>query len=231
MSSLQNALRTATAALIAAMAWTRDALQSVYRTVRRVVVRCVRVGQGQTVAAWETMTRLLRGPGRRFVTGPVRVFLLGRRTDVSLLVLLIAPVLALASAWWVGSTVGYETLAALTRGTWTGTNPSMAIFIAASGLLLLGGISAGINSGLLPTYGLVSAPIFGAAVTRYGTTVTYSWGTEVVSLPDAVGIGLLIAFSLGLPLALGGFVLGRLLRRVVTVLGGRSGPTSPVDHS
>lgn len=54
--------------------------------------------------------RLFAGPVRRAVTGPGREIVLGRRTEVSLLVVLLSPVLALVAMWWVGSTVGYATL-------------------------------------------------------------------------------------------------------------------------
>ncbi|WP_206674359.1 MULTISPECIES: hypothetical protein [Halolamina] len=156
--------------------------------------------------------------------------LVGRRTDVSLLAVLLAPVLALAATWWVGSTVGYETLATWVRGTWFGTAPSLAVFVAAGALIVLGAISAAANSGVLPTSLLVSAPIFGAAVTRYGTTVTYTWGTEVVSLPNAVGMAILLALGFGLPIAVTGFILGGLVRRIVTVFRGQSGPAAPVKN-
>lgn len=104
-------------------------------------------------------------------------------------------------------------------------------FPAVAGLLALGAISTGINSGLLPTSLLVSAPIFGAAVTRYGMTVTRSWGSQVVSLPNAIGIALLLAFGLGIPIAIGGFVLGRALRHMLQVYSGRTGPSSPVEKA
>lgn len=174
---------------------------------------------------------VLSGPVKQFVTGPLRAVLLGKRRDVSLLIALLSPVLALMTAWWVGSTVGYEALTAWVRGTWFGTEPSLAIFLGVSGLLVLGAISAGVNSGLLPTGLLVGAPIFGAAVTRYGTTVTYTWGSQVVSLPNALGVAILFALGFGVPITVGGFVLGRALRHVVRVYGGRSGPSSVVENA
>jgi hypothetical protein len=161
----------------------------------------------------------------------LRVALLGKRRDVSLLIALLSPILALGTAWWVGSTVGYDTLTAWVRGTWFGTDPSLAVFLAVGGLLALGAISAGVNSGLLPTGVLVGAPVFGASVTRYGTTVTYTWGSQVVSLPEAVGTASLLAVGFGMPLALCGFVLGRALRHVMRVYGGRAGPPSTADNA
>ncbi len=231
MSPLRNGIGTAAAAFVATLTWIATSLRTVSRVCRRVLARSLHLTRNKLAAGRKQATSVATGPGKRFVTGPVRVFAVGQRTDVSILALLLAPVLAAASAWWVGSTVGYGTLTAWVRGTWAGTDPAVAVFLAVGALVALAAVSAAINSGLLPTYVLVSAPVFGAAVTRYGTTVTYSWGTEVVSLPDAVGVALLLALGFGLPLAVSGFVLGRLLRRVVTVLGGRSGPHSPVDHS
>lgn len=177
------------------------------------------------------MGAILSGPVKQFVVGPLRVVLLGQRRDVSLLITLLSPVLSLGTAWWVGSTIGYETLTAWVRGTWFGTDPSLAIFLAIGGLLALGAISAAINSGLLPTTLLVGAPVFGAGVTRYGTTVTYSWGSQVVSLPEAVGVASLFAVGFGIPIALGGFILGRALRHVIRVYGGRSGSLSTVENA
>jgi hypothetical protein len=174
---------------------------------------------------------VLSGPVKQFLVGPLRVVLLGQRRDVSLLVTLLSPVLALGTAWWVGSTVGYNALATSVRGTWFGTDPSLAVFLALGGLLALGAISAGVNSGLLPTGLLVSAPVFGAGVTRYGTTVTSSWGSHIVSLPDAVGVASLIAIGFGLPITIAGFVIGRALRHVVRVYSGRAGPPSTVENA
>jgi hypothetical protein len=165
------------------------------------------------------------------VVGPVRVVLLGHRRDASLLITLFSPVLALGTAWWVGSTVGYDVVTTWVRGTWLGTAPSLAVFLALGGLLALGALSAAVNSGLLPTGLLVSAPVFGAAVTRYGTTVASSWGSRVVSLPDALGMASLIAVGFGIPIAIASFTLGRALRRVVRVYGGRAEPPSTVENA
>jgi len=174
----------------------------------------------------ETLTE----PFKRHVADPLGNALLGQRSSVSLLILLLAPVFALATAWWIGSTVEYATLEGMVRGTWNGTEPSSAVLLAVGGLLALGTISAAINSGLLPTALLVSAPVFGAAVTRYGSEVTYNWGTTVVSLPDAVGVAAVIALAFGVPIAVCSFLLGASLRRIATVLVGRSGPASRPEN-
>lgn len=148
---------------------------------------------------------------------------------MSLLAVLLTPVLAAATAWWVGSTFGYATLEAWVRGTWYGTNPSLVVFLGVAALVGLGAVSAARNSGLLPTTLLVSAPIFGAAVTRYGTDASYAWGTSVVSLPEAVGVALAFAVAFGVPIAVCGFLVGAALRRVLAVFVPRSGPPSSPD--
>ncbi|WP_435118945.1 hypothetical protein [Halolamina sp. C58] len=214
----RNSLQSVTGAAAATVAFlvTRFAEtgSSALELLRRVVARV----RGLLKRGKRRAVELLAGPGKRFVTGPLRAALLGRETRRSLGALLSAPVLALAVAWWVGSTVGYATLVAWVRGTWFGTAPSLAVFAAVAALLLLATASAAVNSGLLPTTLLVSAPIFGAAVTRYGTTVTYAWGAEVVSLPNAVGTATAIGLGFGVPIAVAGFLLGSVLRRSATTL-------------
>jgi len=169
-------------------------------------------------------------PFKRQVADPLGNALLGQRLSVSLLILLLAPVFALATAWWVGSTVEYATVEQMVRGTWYGTDPSRAVLLAVGGLLALGTISAAINSGLVPTTLLVAAPVFGAAVTRYGSEVTYNWGTTVVSLPNAVGVAAVFALAFGLPIAICSFLLGASLRRITAILVGRSGPASRPEN-
>ena len=230
-SSFRTAVTEATLFLVMMVERIAGAIRSMVLTMWDILHWLTRAlwSLGGTVHSKTSM--VLSGPVKRFVTGPLRVVLLGKRRDVSLLIALVSPVLALVTAWWVGSTVGYETLTAWVRGTWFGTDPSLAIFLAVGGLLVLGAISAGVNSGLLPTGLLVGAPIFGAAVTRYGTTVTYNWGSQVVSLPNAVGMAILFALGFGIPVAVSGFVLGRALRHVVRVYSGRSGPSSAVENA
>jgi hypothetical protein len=172
---------------------------------------------------------LISGAVERGVIDALRVSLLGKRRDVSVLITLLSPGLALLTAWWIESTVGYETVPTLVRGTWFGTDPSLTVFLAVGGLLALGAISAGVNSGLLPTGILVSAPIFGASVTRYGTTITYTWGTQVVSLPNAVAMAFVFALGFGIPITLSGFMLGRALSRVIREFGGRAGQSASGD--
>lgn len=229
-SSLQPAFQKSVSALVRSVAWLVALGSTTTGLLWRAVRRLSRLVQTLGLRGKRRTSEFLSGPAKRFVSGPLRVALVGRRTDVSLLVVLLAPALALAVTWWVGSTVGYETIVEWVRGTWFGTNPTLSVFAAAFALVVLGAISAAVNSGLLPTSLLVSAPVFGAAVTRYGTTVTYTWGTDVVSLPNAVGMATLLALSFGVPLGVAGFLLGRLSRRLVTVLRGQSGPAAPVKN-
>jgi len=205
------------------------ATRSATRTVWRLLTWLVHGLRSLATVAFSRVAAVRSVAAERDVVGAVRVGLLGKRSDVSVVLTLLSPGLALLAAWWVESTVGYETLPTWVRGTWFGTDPSPMIFLAVGGLLALGVISAGVNSGLLPTGLLVSAPIFGASVTRYGTTVTYTWGSQVVSLPNAVGMAIIFALGFGVPITISGFVLGRALRRVVRVLGGGAGPSAPDD--
>lgn len=221
-SPLRSALETSVALLAVALSRSASAL----RTTAALLWRLTRTA-GRLLGSIASRTyRALDGPVRRAVTGPVSDGLLGRRLEASLLVVLLSPVLALATAWWVGSTVGYPTLEGWVRGTWTGTDPTTAVFLGVALLLALGAASAALNSGLVPTTVLVAGPAFGAAVTRYGTEVTYAWGESVVSLPNAVGVAALLALAFGVPIAVGGFLLGVAVRRVARVLRGDSGPSS-----
>jgi hypothetical protein len=167
----------------------------------------------------------LAGPTRRHVVGPVRVGLLGRRPGVSLLAVLLAPVLALAVAWAL-SGVGFDAVREAVVGTWTGRDPALVVLLAAAALVALGAASSAVNSGLLPTTLLVSAPVFGAGLLRYGTEPTVLSLGPVVSLPEAVGVATLLAVAFGVPLACGGFLLGAALRRVFRVFEGGREPLS-----
>jgi len=230
-SPLQTAISEASTFLAMTVERIAGAIRSIVLTLVTILQRVARGLWSLGTAAHRKSSMVLSGPVKQFVTGPLRTILLGNHRAVSLSIALFSPILALITAWWVGSTVGYETLTAWVRGTWFGTEPSLAVFLGAGGLLVLGAVSAGVNSGLLPTGLLVSAPVFGAAITRYGTTVTYTWGSTVVSLPNAVGMAILFALGFGVPLTVSGFVLGRILSHVVHVFGGRSEPSSPVENA
>lgn len=187
------------------------------------------VALGMTVVAFARRwtRRSLRalaglGPLVRSVGRPARVGLLGRRLDVSAATLVVAPPLALSTAWWVGTGPGYRRVAGWVTGTWYGTEPELAVLLAAAALVGLAAASAAVNSGLLPSSLLVAAPLFGVAATRYGLETR----TGVVSLPDAAVTAAGLALVIGLPLAAIGFCVGVAARRVARVLAGGAGPSS-----
>jgi len=216
MASIDTGLRAAGAAVLAA-------LSSAVARVRRLLSWA-----WSLLAAGSARGRaVLDGPVRRALAGPVRAALFGRRTEVSLVVALFAPLLAAAAAWVIGG-IGFETLLDWAEGTWDGTDPSSFVLLSAAALVALAAVSAAVNSGLVPTTLLVAGPVFGAAITRYGTTVERVYGTHVVSLPEAVGVAALLALAVGVPLALAGFVLGAAARRVVrTLTDGPAGSVGP----
>ncbi|MBX0349437.1 MULTISPECIES: hypothetical protein [Haloarcula] len=231
-SSLRSSLTTAVALAIAAVSWAaataRTATSLAWTILRGATARL----QSSARTGLRESHRVLAGPLRRAVTGPVRDALLGRRLDISLLIGLLTVPLALGSVWWVDANVGYDALVELVSGTWDGTSPELGVFLAAAVLVGLGAVSAGLNSGLLPTSGLVIAPIFGAALTRYGTSVpTYGGGTTVVSLPEAVAYAAYVGVAFGVPIALCGFLLGAGLRRVGVVLTDTAGPSRPTEQA
>lgn len=231
-SSLRDSAATALTYCAAAVLWAvargRDAVTWMWRTLRTLTTR----GRTNAQTALADGRRVLGGPLRRAVTGPVRTALLGRRPSVSLLAGLLAAPLALGSSWWVSTNVGYQALVDLVTGTWYGTAPHLGVFLTLGVLVGLGATSAGLNSGLLPTTGLVVAPIFGAALTRYGTTVTaWDGGTTVVSLPEAVAYAAYVGVAFGVPIAVAGFLLGAGLRRVGTVLTDAGSPSRPTEQA
>ena len=207
----------------------RSALAGVLASLVRLLTSVVSWTTSAVSATATRAWRLLVDPVRRAVTGPGREVVLGRRTEVSLPVVLLSPVLAPGAMWWGGSTIGYATLDRWVSTTWFGTDPSGTVLLAAALLVALGAASAAMNSGLLPTSVLVSAPIFGAVVTRYGTDITYSARSPVVSLPDAVGLAALIAVVFGVPIAVRGFLLGSAIRRVIPIGSGEPESSSRAD--
>lgn len=234
-SSFRSVLRKAVWTVTFFLAWIADIGTSTcavfWQSIRRLTHRVhILMTTGQ-----RRMGELFSGPIREFVLGPLRVSLLGRRTDVSVLTVLLSPVLALAPAWWiaVSPSIGYRRIAALVQGTWVGTNPSLAVFVTVGVLITLGAISAAANSGIIPTTLLVSAPIFGVGATRYGTTLSYSGGAEVgvVSLPSAIGTAIFFAVSIGIPLSAVGFLLGSLSSRIIRVFQSHSAPTSSAEST
>lgn len=171
----------------------------------------------RNAAGW--LGERLRGPTARTAVDTLRTGLVGRRLDVTAAAVLSAPLLALLANWWAAG-VGYRTVEQWVVGTWYGTDPRLAVFVGVGLLVALAAVSAAVNSGLAPTTLLVVAPLFGVAFTRYGLTLEY-YGT--VGVPGAVGIGLALAVLFGAPIAVVGFTLGTVLRRVGRALRGRNG--------
>lgn len=173
--------------------------------------------------ASETTRALLTGQTARDLTRRTWHGLVGRRLDVSLVAVLLAPLVAVGTHWWTVRTVGYVQIRDWTVGTWNGTDPQVAVFLAVAVLLAAAVCSVYYNSGLLPTTVLVAGPVFGVAFARYGLTLDH-YGT--VGLANATGIGLLLAAGFAAPIAAAGFVLGTALRRVVATLRGGNGSLS-----
>jgi hypothetical protein len=155
----------------------------------------------------------------RALAGPVGRALLGRRAAASLGVAACGLALAPVVAWWVGTGLGYPVVERWVVGTWTGTDPRTAVLVWFGLLAAAATLSGALNDGLVPTAVLVGGPLFGLAVTRYGTGA----GT-VVSLPEAVGFAAAVAVAVGLALALAGLVVGAGLRRAVAAARADLGP-------
>lgn len=148
-----------------------------------------------------------------FLAGPVKTFVLGRRTGVSVGLALASVVIATGVAWWVGTTTGYPPIHTWAEQTVAGTHPHGIVFLGVAALVALGALVAAANAGLVPTTLVVVAPVFGLAVTRYGTRYTDPfYGTQFVSLPQAIEFAAAAALLVGVPVALVGFLLGVLLR-------------------
>jgi hypothetical protein len=198
-----------------ALSRTRSSLERLLSSLRWLLTALVAGGRrvgGSAVA-------IARGPVARLVRGPVSTLLVGRRLGVSVLVGGVAPVLAVLTAAVVASTTGYPPLERWAVGTWTGTDPRAAVFVGAAVLVGLAAASAAVNGGLLPTTVLVAAPLFGVAVTRYGTVVATPYGERVVSLPDAVAFAFGVAAAGGVIAAVVGYAVGAGLRRAGRVVG------------
>jgi hypothetical protein len=209
----------------AALSRTRSSLELLLAGLRWLLTRLVagvhRAGVG--------VVALVHGPIARLVRGPVRTVLVGRRVGVSVLVVAVAPVLAALTAGVVATTTGYPPLERWLVGTWTGADPRAAVFVGAALLVGLAAASAARNGGLLPTAALVAAPLFGVAITRYGTTVTTRVGERVVSLPDALAFAFGVAAVGGVVVGVAGYGVGAGCRRAGRVV--RADVPNPFDGS
>jgi hypothetical protein len=190
-----NRTRTSLGLLLAGLRWL---LARLVASVRRVGARFFAV---------------VRGPVTRLIRGPVATFLLGRRAAVSVLLVGLAPVLTVLTAGAVAATTGYPPLERWVVETWTGTAPRAAVFVGVALLVGLAAASAAVEGGLLPTTVLVAGPLFGVAVTRYGSTVTTHFGERVVSLPDALAFAFGVAAVGGVAVGVVGYGVGAACRR------------------
>jgi hypothetical protein len=197
-----NRTRTSFGLLLAGLRWL---LARLVAGVRRVGVGFHRVGA--------RFVAVVRGPVARLVRGPLATLLLGRRAAGSVLLVGLAPVLAVLTAGVVAATTGYPPLERWLVETWTGTDPRAAAFVGGALLVGLAAASAVVEGGLFPTTVLVAGPLFGAAVTRYGTTVTTRFGERVVSLPDALAFAFGVAAVGGVAVGVVGYGIGAALRR------------------
>lgn len=201
-------------------------LLSAFRRLRGSLTAGVRRTGAWLVAAvgWvvtavaEPAVRVVRGPVARVVRGPLTTLLLGRRASVSVVLVVLAPLLAALTAGVVASTTGYPPLQRWLVETWTGTDPRVVVFVGGALLVGLAAASAAANAGLLPTVVLVAGPLFGVAITRYGTVVDRGFGPRAVSLPDATAFALGVAAVGGVTAGLVGYGLGAGLRRAVGVV-------------
>lgn len=225
-ASFRSALGTGSVFLVILLSAVSRAGRATARRLRRLSTALWQTVYAFGSAARERGSELLGGPLRDVVTGPAKRALFGRRLEVSATVLLIAPLLAVATNYWA-SLIGYMRIRNWVRGTWFGTDPQTAVFLAVGVLLALAAVSAALNSGLLPTALLVTAPVFGIAFTRYGQTLEY-YGT--VGIPNAVAVGCVLAVAFGVPIACTGFALGAIGRRTVSTLRGTSGDISGAEQ-
>jgi len=161
---------------------------------------------------------VVRGPVSRFVRGPLATLLFGRRTAVSIILVGLAAIVAALTAGVVTATTGYPPLERWLAETWTGTDPQAAVFVGGTLLLGLAAASAVVEGGLVPTTTLVAAPLFGVAITRYGTVVTTHYGEYVVSLPEALAFAFAVAAVGGVTVGVVGYGVGAGLRRAGRVV-------------
>ncbi|WP_241431053.1 hypothetical protein [Natrinema pallidum] len=165
----------------------------------------------------------LRKRGRSLVS-VVPPWLVGRRPAVSLVVGVLAVVLALAVAAGVGATIGSGRVADVVVETWTGAELHAEVVAATCLVVGIGAVSAAITGGFIPTFALVASVPFGVGLARYGIEYTVGHMTVVVSLSEAFADGAGAAIGIGLPLAVGSYLVGISVRRVADSDHGNSGP-------
>lgn len=168
---------------------------------------------------------------RRRLAATGRTILVGRRPIVSLAVVFVAAVFALATAAGVGMTAGSGRVADAAVETWRGATLHHGIIGAACLLVGVAALSAAFNSGFVPTFALVASVPFGVGLARYGTEYAVGNMTRIVSLPEAIADGTGAALVIGLPLAVLEFLVGTGVRRVAGSTRGNSGPPLRPDRS
>jgi hypothetical protein len=188
---------------------TRSSLERLVAGLRWLLAGLVAAGRRVGIRS----LAVVRGPVGRLVRGPLATLLFGRRAAGAVLLAGVAPVVAVLTAGVVAATTGYPPLERWLVGTWTGTDPHAAVFAGAALFVGLAATSAAVEGGLLPTTALVAGPLFGVAVTRYGTTVSTGVGERVVSLPDALAFAFGVAAVGGVTVGVVGYGIGAALRR------------------
>jgi hypothetical protein len=139
------------------------------------------------------------------------------------LAVVVTPVLALATEWWVVNSYGYRQIDSWVIGTWTGTNPQLLVFAGVAILMAISAAFTVLNSGIIPATLLAMAPIFGIGFTRYGLTFEY-YGT--VGIPEATAFAGFVAVMFGVPIGAVGFLIGTVLRKGIAHFDGNRGPDS-----
>lgn len=190
----------------------------VYASARRLVDRAVAGVQSAVGLLRSTATSIgahaaevSRADATKRLVRRVSRGLVGVRRDVSALTLVVAPLLALVTEQWVARSYGYRRIQSSAVGTWTGTDPHGAVFVAVALLIALAAGFTVVNSGLIPATVLVTGPLFGVGFARYGLAEPY--GT--VGIPEATTSGVTVAVAFGVPLGLAGFLVGTALRRAI----------------
>ena len=113
------------------------------------------------------------------------------------------------------SSASYTQLVASFIATYTDghTHP---LFILAPIVLFIGAtVSSYLNSGFLPTSGLVLGPIFGFFVNRVGNPTVPGLAPTPLPLTDGIVFALTGAFLYGIPISIIGFTVGTGLRQVI----------------
>jgi len=187
---------------------TKSSLRILLTGVRWLVATLV--SGGHRVGRW--LVAVVRGPAARSLRGSLTTLLFGRRAAVSVVLVGLGPVLAALTAGVVATTTGYPPLERWLIETWTGTDPRAAVFLGGALLVGLATASAAANAGLLPTVILTAGPLFGSAVTRYGTVVATRFGERIVSLPDALAFAAGVAAVGGVAVGVVGYGLGAGVR-------------------